>query len=202
MWLEWARELQAMSQNGLTYCLSEYDKERYSRLREIAAEILAAHTHVAKELALEAFDSQTGYATPKVDVRAAVVRDGKILLVKEQSDGKWAMPGGWADVGDTPAETVAREVREEAGFAVAPRKVVAVFDANRGGRPAELFHAFKLIFLCEIMGGEARTSYETPAVDFFAFDALPPLSTERTNERHLAEVCRHLEDPARPTAFD
>ncbi len=201
-WLEWARELQAMSQTGLTYSQSEYDTQRYVRLGEIAAEIVAAHAAVARTDLLAAFGKQAGYATPKIDVRAAVIRDGKILLVQERSDGKWAMPGGWADVGDTPSETVAREVREETGFTVVVRKVAAVFDANRDGRPQEFFHAFKLVFLCDITGGAARPSFETPAVDFFAFDALPPLSSQRTNERHLAEVQEHLEDPGRATAFD
>jgi ADP-ribose pyrophosphatase YjhB (NUDIX family) len=201
-WLEWARELQAMSQTGLAYSQSEYDTERYSRFREIAAEIVAAHTAVSKNSMLEVFGQQIGYATPKVDVRAAVIREGRILLVQERSDGKWAMPGGWADVGDTPSETVAREVREEAGFTVVPRKVAGVFDANRDDRPEEFFHAFKLVFLCDITGGEARASFETPAVDFFVFGDLPPLSLQRTNERHLAEVRKHLEDPGRATTFD
>ncbi len=201
-WLAWARELQAISQTGLTYALSEYDTQRYGRLGAIAAEITAAHARVSKEAMLATFGKEVGYATPKIDVRGAVVRDGKILLVQEKSDGRWAMPGGWADVGDTPSGTVAREVREEAGFIVVPRKAAGVFDANRDGMPAEFFHAFKIVFLCELAGGEARPSSETSSVDFFAFDDLPPLSSQRTNERHLAEVRKHIEDPARPTAFD
>jgi ADP-ribose pyrophosphatase YjhB (NUDIX family) len=112
------------------------------------------------------------------------------------------MPGGWADVGEMPSAMVARETWEESGFEVESRKVLAVYDANRGGRPLEFFHAFKIIFLCEITGGEARTSDETMAVDFFSFGKLPPLSSQRTNERHLEEVQAHLADPGRPTAFD
>jgi ADP-ribose pyrophosphatase YjhB (NUDIX family) len=112
------------------------------------------------------------------------------------------MPGGWADVGDVPSEMVAREVREESGFEVKPCKVIGVYDANRGGRPLELYHAYKIVFLCEIVGGEARASDETLDVDFFRFDDLPPLSAERTHERHLAEVLAHLQDDRRPAAFD
>ena len=201
-WLEWAREIQALSQTGLTYSETEYNIQRYRRLMEIAAEIVECHTELARKPVLESFLAQRGYATPKVDVRGAVVRDGKVLLVQERADERWAMPGGWADVGDVPSEMVAREVREESGFEVEPRKVIGVYDANRGGRPLELYHAYKIVFLCEIVGGGASASDETLAVDFFRFDDLPPLSTERTNERHLAEVLAHLQDDRRPAAFD
>jgi ADP-ribose pyrophosphatase YjhB (NUDIX family) len=112
------------------------------------------------------------------------------------------MPGGWADVGDLPSEVVAREVWEESGFRVVPRKVVGVFDANRSGRPLEFYHAYKVVFLCNLAGGQARTSHETLAVAFFDFDDLPPLSSNRTHGRHLAEVQAHLADPGRPAAFD
>jgi ADP-ribose pyrophosphatase YjhB (NUDIX family) len=112
------------------------------------------------------------------------------------------MPGGWADVGDLPSEMVVREVWEESGFRVVPRKVIGVYDANRSGRPLAFYHAYKLIFLCELTGGEARPSDETLDVGFFSFDDLPPLSLSRTHWRHLAEVEAHLRDPDRPAAFD
>ena len=201
-WLEWAREIQALSQTGLAYGETAYDIQRYRRLMEIAAEIVECHTELARKPVLESFLAQRGYATPKVDVRGAVLRDGRLLLVQERADERWAMPGGWADVGDVPSEMVAREVREESGFEVKPCKVIGVYDANRGGRPLELYHAYKIVFLCEIVGGEASASDETLAVDFFRFDDLPPLSAERTNERHLAEVLAHLQDDRRPAAFD
>jgi ADP-ribose pyrophosphatase YjhB (NUDIX family) len=145
---------------------------------------------------------QPGYATPKVDVRGAVIRDGKILLVQERSDERWCMPGGWADVGDLPSDTVEREVWEESGFEVVARKVIGVYDANRSGIPLEFYHAYKIVYLCQIVGGEARPSNETLAAAFFSFDELPPLSAERTSERHLAEVSAHYQDPHRPAAFD
>lgn len=201
-WLAWAREIQAMSQTGLTYASNDYETQRYRRLAEIAAEIIQHCTGLPHGLLLESFLLQPGYATPKVDVRGAVVRDGRILLVQERADGRWTMPGGWADVGDLPSEMVVREVWEESGFEVVPCKLVGVFDANRSGRPLELYHAYKLIFLCQITGGEARSSNETLAVDFFDFDDLPPLSTNRTHQRHLSEVRAHLQDPNRPAAFD
>jgi ADP-ribose pyrophosphatase YjhB (NUDIX family) len=201
-WLQWAQEIQALSQTGLAFSSIPYDLDRYARLKEIAAEIVAGHTSLPREEVLESFAVQTGYATPKVDVRGAVVREGQILLVQESTDGRWCMPGGWADVGDMPSEVAVREVQEESGFHVVARKLAGVFDANRGGRPMSLYHAYKLVFLCELLGGEARPSHETLAVGFFSFDDLPPLSSNRTNERHLAEVQAHLRDPSRPAAFD
>jgi ADP-ribose pyrophosphatase YjhB (NUDIX family) len=201
-WLEWAREIQALSQTGLHYSETEYHTQRYRRLMEIAAEIVENHAGLPKQPVLEDFLIQPGYATPKVDVRGAIVRDGKILLVQERVDGCWTMPGGWADVGEYPAAMVAREVWEESGFEVEVRKVIGVYDANRGGRPLQFYHAYKIVFLCEIVGGEARTSDETMAVGFFPFDELPPLSVERTGERHLVEVLAHLNDVNRPAAFD
>jgi ADP-ribose pyrophosphatase YjhB (NUDIX family) len=201
-WLEWARELQALGQTGLTYSDNDYDTQRYRRLVEIAAEIVHSYTGLPEEPVLRNFLIQPGYATPKVDVRGAVIRDGRILLVQERVDGRWCMPGGWADVGDLPSAMVAREVWEESGFEVVARKVIGVYDANRSGVPIEFYHAYKVIFLCDIVGGEARPSSETMAVGFFEFDDLPPLSSERTNGRHLREVLGHLRDPNRPPAFD
>ena len=201
-WLAWAREIQALAQTGLTYSESEYAAQRYHRLTEIAAEMVQSHAGLAAGPLVEDFVAQPGYATPKVDVRGAVLQWGRILLVQERSDGRWCMPGGWADVGDLPSEVVVREVWEESGFQVAPRKVLGVYDANRSGTPLEFYHAYKVIFLCELEGGSARPSSETAAVGFFSFDNVPPLSANRTNERHLAEVQAHLRDPHRPAAFD
>jgi ADP-ribose pyrophosphatase YjhB (NUDIX family) len=201
-WLEWAREIQALSQTGLHYSESTYDSQRYARLSEIAAEIVESRTGLDREPLIKSFRLQPGYATPKVDVRGAVVRDGQILLVQERVDGRWCMPGGWADVGDLPSDMVVREVWEESGFHVIPRKVIGVYDANRDGRPIEFYHAYKIVFSCEITGGEARPSDETLDVAFFPFDNLPPLSVNRTHERHLAEVQAHLQDPTRAAGFD
>lgn len=201
-WLAWSREIQALSQIGLTYSANPFETQRYQRLTEIAAEMVDRHTGLDPNAVLESFGIQPGYATPKVDVRGAVVREGKILLVQEWSDKNWCMPGGWADVGDLPSEMVVREVWEESGFHVHPRKVIGVYDANRDGLPLDFYHAYKIVFLCEITGGEPRPSAETLAVDFFPFDALPTLSSARTHQRHLAEVQAHLREPDRPAAFD
>jgi ADP-ribose pyrophosphatase YjhB (NUDIX family) len=201
-WLAWAREIQAMGQTGLTFSQNEYDLQRYQRLLEIAAEIVATYTTATKETALVDFRMQTGYATPKVDVRGAVVRDGDILLVQERSDERWCLPGGWADVGSRPSEMVVREMAEESGFQVIPRQVVGIYDGNRDQTPQEMFHAYKIVFLCEIVGGHARAGDETLAVDFFSFDALPPLSSHRTNKRHLQDIMDVVQNGIELALFD
>ena len=201
-WLEWAREIQAIAQTGLTFSANGYDLQRYHRLMEIAAEIAEHYMSLPDEPWLHSFLAHPGYATPKVDVRAAIVRDGKILLVQERADERWCMPGGWADIGESPSAMVVREVREESGLEVAPRKLIGVYDANRSGTPLAFFHAYKLVFECDILGGEPIPSDETLDVRFFAFDSLPQLSSNRTDERHLADVLVHLDDPALPATFD
>jgi ADP-ribose pyrophosphatase YjhB (NUDIX family) len=202
-WLGWARRIQAIAQNGLTYAENGFDRERYQALHDLAAEIFAARTGAPRDRVLEWFAAQPGYATPKVDVRGACFRDGRILLVRERADGRWCLPGGWADVGDVPSQAAEREVLEEAGVTCVARKLIGVLDANRGGVPLSAYHAFKVIFGCEIIeGGAARHNHEILEVGFFARDALPPLSLARTGPAHLAECFRHLDDPARPAAFD
>ncbi|MEO8354914.1 MAG: NUDIX hydrolase N-terminal domain-containing protein [Chloroflexota bacterium] len=200
-WIEWAQEIFSLSQSGLTYSVNEYDRERYKRLQEITAEMIASQSEITKESVLESFSMQAGYITPKVDVRGAVIRDGRILLIQERADGKWAMPGGWADLANAPASVAEREVWEESGFRVKTEKVVAVIDANRV-EPMEFYHAYKIIFLCKFLGGEPRISHETLAVDFFDPGNLPPLSVYRTNEMMVQEVFAHVQNPNRPTAFD
>lgn len=201
-WLVWAREIQALSQTGLTYAENQYQVERYKRLMALAAEITAAHSNLPEETLLPNFMRQPGYATPKVDVRGAVIRDNKILLVQERSDERWCMPGGWADVGDIPSEMVAREVVEESRMIVRPVSLVGVYDANRSGTPLEFYHAYKLVFLCDILSGEPGGSDETLDARFFAEDTLPSLSNQRTDHRHLADVFSAWRHPHWRTVFD
>jgi len=201
-WLDWAREIQALSQTGYHYSENGYQRERYARLSDIAAEIISEHTDLELSAVSEIFHRQLGYATPRVDVRGAVFRDGKLLLVRERGDGGWTMPGGWADVGNLPSAAAEREVFEEAGFTVKAIKVIGVYDANRSF-PLELFHAFKVVFLCELVGGEPRPSNETSQVEFFGEDEIPEkLSGERTHLRHIKDAFRALENPAVEAVFD
>jgi ADP-ribose pyrophosphatase YjhB (NUDIX family) len=202
-WLTWAREIQQLSQTGLAFAVTDYEKQRYKKLMEITAEMVEHYTDLKSEPIAKTLMAQPGYATPKIDVRAATINDeGKILLVKEVMDKRWAMPGGWADVGDIPSEVAIRETEEESGYDVKPKKVIGVFDANRSGRPLEFFHAFKIIFLCDLLGGEAKTGDETEDVSFFNFDELPQLSQNRTNAKHIDEIKLHLIDVNRPSFFD
>lgn len=201
-WLQWAREIQAIAQTGETYTLNEWQSQRYQRLMEISAEIISEHTSHSVETIAESFKMQPGYATPKVDVRGAVFREEKILLVREKMDGGWTMPGGWADVGDSPAQGAEREVWEESGFHVKARKVIGVYDANRTP-PLELYHAVKLVFLCDIMDGEAATSNETTEVGFFGQDEIPqPFSGERTRQRHIDHAFLALNNSDWVTIFE
>jgi ADP-ribose pyrophosphatase YjhB (NUDIX family) len=200
-WTAWAQEIFSLSQAGLMYSQNPFDLERYKRLQEITAEMISSQSHLEKDTVIESFSMQAGYITPKIDVRGAVVHDGKILLIQERADDKWAMPGGWADLGNAPASVAEREVWEESGFRVKAEKVVAVIDANRI-QPFEFYHAYKIIFLCSILDGEPRISYETLAVDFFDPKHLPALSSYRTNEEMIREVFAHIQNPNRPTAFD
>ena len=200
-WLEWAREIQAISQTGLHYAENDYQVQRYSRLSEISAEIISSHVDMENSELIEIFNQQVGYATPRIDVRGAVFQAGKLLMVRERLDGGWTMPGGWVDVGDTPSGAVEREVFEESGFEVKSRKVIGVYDANRSG-PLEIFHAFKIVFLCDILSGEARTSDETSEVEFYSKSELPNiLSGERTRSRHLEDAFTALSREL-PTYFD
>jgi ADP-ribose pyrophosphatase YjhB (NUDIX family) len=201
-WLEWARQIQALSQTGYHYAENEYQRERYQRLTEIAAEIVSESAGLEYAPLLDAFHSQIGYATPRVDVRAAVFQDGRLLLVRERQDNGWTMPGGWADVGNVPSEAAERETWEEAGFHVKARRLIGVYDANRVG-PLELFHAFKLVFLCDLIDGEARPSSETSEVAFFGPQEIPDhLSVNRTYLRHIQDAFRMDQYPDLPTVFD
>lgn len=200
--LHWAREIQALAQTGYEFARDDYQKDRCRRLMEIAAEMISEHSDLDFISVAAAFREQLGYATPKVDVRAAVFDKGKLLLVREVEDGGWTMPGGWADVGDVPSEAAEREAWEETGFRVKARKVIGVYDANRIA-PFQLFHAFKVVFLCDLLGGEARPSRETSEVSFFSRSEIPPmLSGERTHTRHIEDAFAALQDPSIPAVFD
>ncbi|MFO1513873.1 MAG: NUDIX hydrolase [Verrucomicrobiota bacterium] len=198
-----ARKLQALFQTGLTFSTNDYDRERYQTIGEIAAELMAQQSETPIEVFRQLFNQQHGYATPKVDVRAAVFRDGKILLVQEASDGQWTLPGGWADVNDSPREAVEREVVEESGFVVRATKLAAVHDrAKHPHTPPFPFHIYKMFFICEITGGEPKTSNETLAVDFFSPEALPPLSATRILASQVHFMFDHFKNPNLPTYFD
>ena len=203
-WMEWVRALQAISQTGLHYAQNPYDVQRYREIGTLAAAMLAERTtlDIAEILTLHA--AEFGYATPKVDVRGIVFRDDRILLISEIMDaGRWTVPGGWADVNETPAQAVVREVREESGFETRAVKLLAVYDREQQGHvPPFPFHVYKLFFLCELIGGEARPNEEASEIDFFARDALPELSVSRVTDRQIQHFFDLRDRPDAATEFD
>lgn len=201
-WLNWAQRLQAIAQTGLTYASGEFDVERYRAVREIASEMMAAGSQSGIATIRGLFAGQAGYATPKVDVRGVVFRESRVLLVKEREDGGWTLPGGWADVGESPAEATVREVREESGFETRAVKLLAVYDRNRHGHTPIPFHAYKLFFRCEIVGGAAAVSVETEGVGWFAEDGLPALSISRVTPAQIRRFFEHSRHPGWLTEFD
>lgn len=206
IWLMWARELQAIAQTGLTYATDAYDRERYAAIRALAARIMAEHSDADFARIEALFAEQSGYATPKVDVRGAVFGDdGRILMVREVADaGRWTLPGGWADVNQSPSESVIREVREESGIEVTVRKLAAVYDRDRHPhRPPLPFHVFKLFFICDITGGAPAPGPETSEVAFFARGELPPdLSIGRVLHQQIERMFEHERCPELPADFD
>jgi ADP-ribose pyrophosphatase YjhB (NUDIX family) len=202
-WIRWAREIQAIAQTGLHFSESVYDRERYERLRDIAVEMFANSSDATESFIRASFAAQTGYATPKVDVRGVVLKDGQVLLVQESSDGLWTLPGGWADVNDSPSEAVVREIREESGFVTRATRLIAIFDRSKHGHHPPLpFHVYKLFIACELLGGSAQTSNETSEVRFFDPDRLPPLSIERVTSDQIAICVRAWNDAHGPALFD
>ena len=202
-WLSWTKRVQAIAQTGLAFTRDHYDQQRYEELLAIAAEMMAAGAGIPdSQKVLDLFRSEHGYATPKIEVRGAVLHDGQVLLVREREDGGWTLPGGWADVGDTPSAMVVREVKEESGYDVVPRKLAALFDRNKHPHPPISSHAYKLFFLCDLLGGEAAPSFETPEVGFFPRNELPRLSPSRVTEYQIQHMFEHAAHPEWPTTFD
>lgn len=202
-WLEWAKSLQAIAQNGLIFAANHFDIERYEAVRAIAVDIMASYGRVDKQFVMDLFNDQSGYATPKVDVRGVVFQGDKVLLVKEVVDGCWTLPGGWADPNETPSEAAAREVWEESGYEVKPVKLLMVYDRSKHGHePPMPFHVYKLFFLCELVSGEGKTSMETSAVGFFGEDEIPPLSLARLTPSEVVRLFEHYRNPILPTDFD
>ncbi|WP_250454307.1 NUDIX hydrolase [Caballeronia sp. ATUFL_M2_KS44] len=189
-----AKRLLALAQTGLHYATSPFDKERYEEIEVIAHAQLAELASMDIGRVTELFAQESGYANPKLDVRCAVFNDaGGILLVKETADGRWSLPGGWADVGLSPAENAAKEVREESGYCVDIVRLLAVWDMAKHAHPPSMFHIWKLVFLGQVTGKESVLGQETSAAEFFDVDHLPALSLGRVLPQQLARL-RHLRE--------
>ncbi len=202
LWLSWARRLQAVAATGLVYAQDPYDAARYEEVRALASELASHGSRDAGDLAALLTEG-AGHPTPKVEVRGALFADGRVLLVRERDDGGWALPGGWADVGEPPSRAVERELAEESGWGVRAVKLFAVHDRDRHNFPPHVHCIWKLFFLCEALVAEpGPIGHEVDAIGFFAADALPPLSTGRTSDEQIARAFAHHADPMVPTEFD
>ena len=205
-WPGWVERLQAIAQAGLELSDGPYDRERYLALRALATEIAAAHLELGSPAERRRLDEllagDGGYPTPKVDVRALVRRGREVLLVRERVDGRWSLPGGWADVGWPPAAMVEREVAEESGFQVRARRLLALWDRARHNSNPSLHSVYKVAVACDLLGGTARPSVETLDVGWFDADALPELSTDRITAAQIARLIELDDHPELPPDLD
>ncbi len=200
--LDLALRLQALARTGLHFCGSEYDRQRYEEIECIAAELVAGGRPADRDTLLALWRQETGYVTPKVEVRGASFREGRVLLVRETADGRWTLPGGWADVGESPSQSIEKEIEQESGFRARAVKLAALYDRSRHGHGEMPFHGWKAFLLCELTGGEARGSYETDGVGFFDPQDLPPMSLGRSTPGQVARMLEHWRDRTLPTDFD
>jgi ADP-ribose pyrophosphatase YjhB (NUDIX family) len=207
-WLDWAKRLRTMAQNGLTYTRDPYDIDRYHAIAGIAHAMIAQGVGVAPDTAAGLFIDDIGHATPKLDVRTAAFREGpdgtEVLVVRERSDGLWTLPGGWADIGESPSQAAAREVLEESGYRVRITRLLALWDKRRHPHPPDVHYIYKLFFAATILGTDdsGGDGKETDGVGFFARDRLPPLSVKRTLASQIQRVFDLHAAGDGPAAFD
>lgn len=200
-WLSWAKELQFIAQAGLAYSKDPYDLERFQRVRDLSAEIMADYSGVPVEVVKNLFCNETGYQTPKLDTRAAIFKDGKMLLVKER-DGLWSMPGGWVDALETVRSNTEKEVREEAGLDVRAIRVIALHDKNKHNIRPFPYNVCKVFVECEAIGGCFHPNVETVESGYFTRDGLPPLATEKNTEEQIDMCFRAHANPQWEVEFD
>ncbi len=200
--LDIANKILSIAQAGLTYSENKYDIERYNELKTISFELLAKISQNKIELIEELYKNEKGYITPKVDVRAVVFNENKILLVKEESDNKWSLPGGWADVGLTPAEVAVKECKEEAGLTVEPVKLLALLDKKMHEHPPFPFYTYKVFIMCKYSSGEIESGTETSDAGYFSLNELPKLSIGRNTKAQIELMFEYLNNPDKEVTFD
>ncbi|WP_093134673.1 NUDIX hydrolase [Salinibacillus kushneri] len=201
-WLEWAKKIQSLSQAGLTFSKDIYDIERYEELRKISKEIMEQYTGLEMEKITELFANETGYQTPKVDIRGAIFKDDKILMVREKIDDRWSLPGGFCDIGLSPTENIVKEVKEESGYDVDAKRLVGLLDLNKHNHPPQPYHYYKIFIQCELTGGQAETGIETKDVRFFSESNLPKLSTGRNTQDQIKMLFAFFRNPNKEPIFD
>lgn len=201
MWLEWAKELQFIAQAGLTYSKDVFDIERFQRIREMSAEIMSLYSGLSLERVEALFCNETGFQTPKLDTRAAIFQDNKILLVKEK-DGRWSLPGGWVDVNQTIKGNTEKEVKEESGLDVHATRIIAVQDRNQHNLPPYAYNVCKVFVLCEKIGGEFQVNTETTESRYFDLSELPLLAEEKNCQEQIAMCFAAYQDEGWQVQFD
>lgn len=201
-WLKWAMEIQSMAQAGLTYTDNVYDIERYERLREISAEMIAEKSDMSVEKVKGLFCDEKDYPTPKLDTRAAIFKDDKILLTHEKN-GTWSLPGGWVDVLESIRSNTIKEVKEETGLDVSAKKVIALQDRNKHNKPIYAYGVCKAFVLCEVVGGSFEENIETTEIKYFSIDEIPEnLAEEKTNLEQIKMCFEAYNNPKWETLFD
>lgn len=201
-WLKLAMEVQSLAQSGLAYTDNPYDIERYERLREISAEMIAEHSNLPLEKVKDLFCNEHGYQTPKLDTRAAIFQDGKILLVHENND-TWSLPGGWVDVLESVGSNTIKEVKEETGLDVKASRLIAVQDRNQHNEPSYAYGICKIFVLCDLLGGTFEENIETTEIRYFALDELPEnLAVEKTTKEQIAMCFEAARNKNWETRFD
>jgi ADP-ribose pyrophosphatase YjhB (NUDIX family) len=201
-WLEWAAKLQSIAQAGLTFGENQYDRDRYQQIRDLSVDILHEYTDIDHKKITDLFASETGYQTPKVDIRAAVFDGNRILLVNEKVDGKWSLPGGWADVNSSVSESAVRECIEEAGAVVKPQRLIAIHLGNKHNNHNFPYTIYKIFVECELVQYEFKANLETLGSGFFAPDNLPELSTERNTPEQINMCFEAKKSKLFETIFD
>ena len=201
-WLKWAIEIQSLAQAGLTYTDNVYDVERYERLREISAEMIQEKSNINLDKVKELFCNEKGYQTPKLDTRAAIFKDNKILLVHENNN-TWSLPGGWCDVLESVKSNTIKEVKEETGLDVNAVKIISVQDRNKHNKPIYAYGVCKIFVLCNIIGGEFIENIETTEIKYFALNEIPSnLAEEKTNKEQIEMCFKAFNDENWQTQFD
>ncbi len=200
-WLELIIEIQSLAQNGLAYTNNVYDKERFERLRDISAEMLSMKSDLSLEKVKDLFCNEKGYQTPKLDTRAVIFKDDKILLVKE-NNGTWSLPGGWVDVLESVASNTVKEAKEETGLDVVPKRIIAIQDRNKHNKPIYAYGICKIFVLCEVIGGKFEKNIETIETNYFSLDELPLLAEAKTNKEQIEMCFKTVNDESWQVQFD
>ena len=201
-WIKWATQIDSIAQAGITYSNDKFDIERFNMLKDISAEIISEYTEVEFKKVKDLLDSESGYLTPKVDIRGAIIKDNKILLVKESVDNCWSLPGGWADVNLSVSENIIKEAKEEAGVNIKPIKLVSVLDRNKHNKPITMSTIYKIFVLCEFIDGDFIENIETLESRFFSLDKLPELSLVRNTKEQIVDCFKVYENKIVDTIFD